>query len=101
MAMAEGDLIQDLSVFAVSVDGERLVVSLYGGPSNACGTVTYTIGPSRERRAALAQAAGLAPDFEPEDCSSAFASPFTSSTRSSMRSQAPSISCCIRGFSSS
>lgn len=32
----------DLHVLSVSTDGTDLVIDLYGGPSNACGSVRFT-----------------------------------------------------------
>lgn len=35
------ELLQDISVFNVAVDDTDVLVDLYGGPSNACGSVRF------------------------------------------------------------
>src|SRR5690606_35604263 len=45
----ENDLVQDLAVFDVTVDGDDVLVDLYGGPRNLCGTVRFTFPDEAER----------------------------------------------------
>lgn len=39
---------EDLRIFDCVGDGDQLKVSLYGGPYNACGSVTFTITDPEE-----------------------------------------------------
>lgn len=47
--IGESDLVQDLRVLAVVEAGDDLLVSVYGGPSNACGLVRFTFVDATER----------------------------------------------------
>ena len=49
--IGEADLVQDLRVLAVVEAGADLLVSVYGGPSKACGLVRFTF-PAPDERAA-------------------------------------------------
>ena len=53
--IGESDLVQDLRVFAVIETGDDLLVSVYGGPSKACGLVRFTFPASHERAAQRAR----------------------------------------------
>lgn len=46
----ESDLVQDLRVLAVVEAGDDLLVSVYGGPTKACGLVRFTFEDRAERR---------------------------------------------------
>jgi hypothetical protein len=47
-------VVQDLALCGIEVDGDDVVVGLYGGAGNACGSVRFTFPDAevRERRAA-------------------------------------------------
>ena len=47
-------VVQDLALCGIEVDGDDVVVGLYGGSGNACGSVRFTFPDAdvRERRAA-------------------------------------------------
>jgi hypothetical protein len=49
------EVIQNLLIFAVEVEGEELRVDIYGGADCVCGTLIYTFADDTERaeRAAL------------------------------------------------
>ena len=47
--IGESDLVQDLRVFAVIETGEDLLVSVYGGPTKACGLVRFTFADAGDR----------------------------------------------------
>ena len=47
--MGEVEILQGLRVFACSADGPDLLVSLYGGPTCACGSVRWEGGMARAR----------------------------------------------------
>jgi hypothetical protein len=50
-------LLSDLRVFGVAVDGNDVIVSVYGGSANACGAVRFTLAEpaDRQRYAQLAR----------------------------------------------
>jgi hypothetical protein len=48
--------VQDLRVLAAVIDGEDVIVSVYGGPHNVCGTVRFTFETEPERRHVLSLA---------------------------------------------
>src|SRR5215213_6367614 len=49
----EADLLQDLHVFAAVERGDDVVVSIYGGRENRCGTVRFTFSDATERQRSL------------------------------------------------
>lgn len=49
----ERDLLQDLLVLSASELGEDVVVSVYGGRDNVCGTVRFTFSDDAERSRSL------------------------------------------------
>lgn len=54
--MTDGiDLHQDVCVFGVDVDGTELLVDLYGGEANLCGSVRFRFADRDERDASLDQ----------------------------------------------
>jgi hypothetical protein len=54
--MAEGiDVLQDVLVLSVAVDGPTVVVDVYGSPANVCGTVRIELPDPARRWAAVAQ----------------------------------------------
>lgn len=53
MRFEESDLLQGLLVLAASEQGEDVVVSVYGGRENVCGTVRFTFGDRAERARSL------------------------------------------------
>ena len=51
--MTDGiQVLQDVVVFGVAVEGEAVVVDLYGSPANVCGTVRFDL-PDLERHTAV------------------------------------------------
>ena len=58
-------LLSDLRVFDVSVDGNDVIVSVYGGGSNACGAVRFALPDSGERRRYARLARGWLDDDVP------------------------------------
>lgn len=51
--MTDGiQVLQDVVVFGVAVDGEAVLVDVYGSPANVCGTVRFDL-PDVERHTAL------------------------------------------------
>ena len=53
MVFEERDLLQDLLVLSASELGEDLLVSVYGGRDNVCGTVRFTFSDNVERARSL------------------------------------------------
>lgn len=53
MRFDEAHLVQDLLVLRASERGDEIVVSLYGGRQNACGSVTFHFPAALERRRML------------------------------------------------
>src|SRR4051794_38671299 len=47
--MTDFEILQDVRVFSVSVDGEHVQVDLYGGTEDACGSVRFTFTDAAER----------------------------------------------------
>jgi hypothetical protein len=45
----EDDLVQDLSIFEVSIDGDDVSVAVYGGREQICGSVRFTFRDPEER----------------------------------------------------
>ena len=43
------ELIQDVSILAVAVDGPTVLVDVYGGSENLCASVRYTFATTAER----------------------------------------------------
>jgi hypothetical protein len=43
-------LLCDLRVFDVTVEGDDVIVSVYGGSANACGAVRFTLPENAERQ---------------------------------------------------
>jgi len=46
--MSEPSVTTDLRIFDVRVSGDVLYVALYGGPSNSCGSVSFTYTDTSE-----------------------------------------------------
>lgn len=53
MRFEEGDLVQDLYVLTAVELGAEVLVSVYGGRANVCGTVRFTFDDAGERGKAL------------------------------------------------
>ena len=53
MRFEERDLLQDLLVLAATEVDEDVVVSVYGGRDNVCGTVRFTFGDRSQRSRSL------------------------------------------------
>ena len=53
MRFDENDLVQDLAVFDVSTEGDNVLVDLYGGARNLCGSVRFSFPDERERHTTL------------------------------------------------
>jgi hypothetical protein len=51
----EIDVLQDVLVLGVAVDGRAVVVDVYGSPANVCGTVRIELPDPARRWAAVAQ----------------------------------------------
>lgn len=47
--MQDLEMLQDVCVFDVVVDGSEVHVDLYGSKSNVCGSVRFTFDDARER----------------------------------------------------
>jgi hypothetical protein len=47
----EDDLVQDLAIFEVSIEGDDVTVAVYGGRSRVCGSVRFTFADPAERAA--------------------------------------------------
>jgi hypothetical protein len=45
----ELELIQDVRVLDVIVDGTDVLVDIYGGPDNACGSIRFTFPDENDR----------------------------------------------------
>ena len=51
MPMSNGiEVIQNLLIFGVEVEGDELRVDIYGGADCVCGTLIYTFTDTRERQ---------------------------------------------------
>ena len=51
--MGDRNITHDLRVFGAVQSGDDLVIDLYGGPSNACGSVRFTFTSNEELVARL------------------------------------------------
>ena len=58
MGAEDVELVQDVGVLGVAVEGHHLYVDLYGGPENVCASVRFVFPDARERAQSLASLQG-------------------------------------------
>ena len=59
------NITHDLRVLGAKLSGDDLLIDLYGGPSNACGSVRFTFDDDAQRTARLSLVRGWAEDQRP------------------------------------
>jgi hypothetical protein len=55
MSCVDLQMVQDVAVLGIAVEGAEVLVGVYGGPDNVCASVTFTFADHLDRAANVAR----------------------------------------------